>query len=126
MTTYQVYFRSDLQWGRHDFDAETPAQALALAQRFIAENLDGIDLDFYENCDCPINEIEVCDDEHNSLAVWLDDDMRLRLAAQDLRDAVEFCAMTLYDLEASERKGYIAEAIRLAQAALAKAKGGAA
>src|SRR5271155_5339362 len=101
MTTYQVYFRSELQWGREELDAEAPEQALALAQRFIAENLDGIDLDFYESCDEPINEIEVCDHEHNSLAMWLDDDLRLRLAARDLRDAVEFCAMTLY--EASKR-----------------------
>jgi hypothetical protein len=87
MTTYQVY-RSD-QWGRRDFDAETPAQALALAQRFAEEKWHVLDLDYYEACDSPINEIEVCDDEHNSLALWLDDDMRLRLSARDLLNAVQ-------------------------------------
>jgi hypothetical protein len=48
-----------------------------------------LNLDYYEACDSPINEIEVCDDEHDSLAVWLDDDMRLRLAARDLLNAVQ-------------------------------------
>jgi hypothetical protein len=89
MTTYKVYFRSDLQSGRHDFDAETPEQALALAQRFAEEQWDVLDLDYYEACDCPINEIEVCDAEYNLLAVWLDDDMRLRLAARDMLAALQ-------------------------------------
>jgi hypothetical protein len=65
-------------------------------------------------------------DEHgNELAVWYDDDMRLRLAARDLLEALRFCDMTLADLHASKRKGYIQQAIRLTRAALAKAKGGA-
>ena len=125
MKTYDVYFRSDLQWGMREFSADTAEQALELAQRFVAENLDGVDLDFYESCDCPINEIEVCDDEHNSLAVWHDEDLRLRLAARDLLEALRFCDMTLADLEASRHKGYLQEATRLARVAIAKATGGA-
>jgi hypothetical protein len=118
MTTYDVYFRSDLQWGMREFEADTPKQALKLARRFAAKNPDGLDLDFYEACDCPINEIEVCDDEHNSVAVWYDDDMRLRLAASDLLDAAELVV-------ARWERGDLAGAIRELSAAVAKAKGGA-
>jgi len=54
MNTYDVYFRSDLQWGMRAFDADRPEQALELARQFAAENWDKLDLDFYETCDSPI------------------------------------------------------------------------
>ena len=119
MKTYNVYFRSDLQWGTREFDADTPEQALELAQRFIAENLDGVNLDFYEDCGSPINEIEVLDDEDNSVAVWYDEGLRLRLAATDLLSAAE----KILD---RWQNGDIGEAIHELAAAIAKAKGGAA
>jgi hypothetical protein len=125
MTTYPVYLRSDIAWTRKSIDADTPEQAVELARRVAEENPDSLDLDFYELCDCPINEIEINDEHGNELAVWYDDDMRLRLAARDLLEALRFCDMTLADLHASKRKGYIQQAIRLTRAALAKAKGGA-
>ncbi len=37
-----------------EFVADAPEQTLELAQRFIAENLGGVNLDFYEACDSPI------------------------------------------------------------------------
>jgi hypothetical protein len=127
MTTYKVYFRSDLQSGRHDFDAETPEQALALAQRFAEEQWDVLDLDYYEACDCPINEIEVCDADYNLLTVWLDDDMRLRLAARDMLAALQAISKWWTEgLPASqngedEMPAEIFDAMRFA---IAKAKGG--
>jgi hypothetical protein len=123
MNTYTVYFRSDSEFADLDIDATTPQQALAFARKVYAEEPHSLFFDHYG--ESIVNEIAVADDGEE-VAVWQDDELRLRLAAQDLLDAVEFCAMTLYDLEASERKGYIGEAIRLARAALAKAKGGAA
>jgi hypothetical protein len=118
MKTYDVYFRSDLQWGMREFVADSPAQALELARRFAAENPESLDLDFYEACDSEINEIEVCDHRHNSVAVWFDEDMRLRLAARDLLDAGQLV------IDRWER-GDLAEAVRELDAAIAKAKGGA-
>jgi hypothetical protein len=115
---YQVYFRSDLL-GMREFIAETPEQALALARQFSSENSDCPKLDFYKTSDYSlINEIEVCDDEHNSLAVWHDDDLRLRLAARDLLDAAELVV-------ARWSEGDLAEAVRQLDAAVAKATGGA-
>ena len=118
MKTYDVYFRSDLQWGMREFEADTAEQALELAQRFMAENLDGVDLDFYRDCDNPINEIEVCDCEQNSVAVWLGDDLRLRLAARDLLEA----GQQVLDRWES---GDLAEAVRELAAAIKLATGGA-
>jgi len=42
------------------------------------------------------------------------------MAAPELLEALRFCEMTLADLEASKRKGYIAQAKKLARAAIAK------
>lgn len=118
MKTYDVYFRTDLQWGMREFVADTPEQALALARQFAAENPVSLNLNDYEPCDVEINEIEVCDDEHNLLAVWYDDDMRLRLAARDLLDAAELVVVRW-------ERGDLAEAVRELAAAVAKATGGA-
>jgi hypothetical protein len=81
------------------------------------ENPDSLDLDFYELCDCPINEIEINDEHGNELAVWYDDDMRLRLAASDLLAAAELVV-------ARWEQGDLAEAVRRLDAAIVKAKGG--
>jgi hypothetical protein len=89
MTTYDVYFRSDLQWGMREFDADTPEKALQLARHIAHENPDSVLLDYYEACDTPISEIEVCDDQGSPLVTWYDDDMRLRLAADGLLSAAE-------------------------------------
>jgi hypothetical protein len=45
MKTYRVNFRSDLQWGREDIKAETPAQALAIARQR-AEDITSLCLDY--------------------------------------------------------------------------------
>ena len=119
MTTYEVYFRTDLQWGMREFVADTADQAVELARRFAHENADSLDLDYFEACDCPINEIEICDDHGNSLATWFDDDMRLRLAAHELLVAAEAVI-------ARWERGDLAEAVRQLCVAVAKAKAGAA
>ena len=124
MTTYTANFRSDAEFASHEFEAETPEQALTLARKLYEDDPSELWFEHYDGM--PVNEIAIADADGNEVAVWYDDDMRLRLAAPNLLDAVKFCAMTLYDLEASERKGYIAEAIWLAETAIAKAKGGAA
>jgi hypothetical protein len=118
MNTYDVYFRSDLQWSKRKISAKTAAHALELAHRIADEQFDDLEFESYEGCDCPINEIEVCDEEHNQLVVWHDDDLRLRLAARDLLEAAELVV-------ARWERGDLAEAVRGLDAAIANAKGGA-
>jgi len=124
MTTYTATFRSDGEYASHDFDAETPEQALALARTFYADGTTELWFEHYD--EAPVNEIVIQNDDCDELAVWQDEDLRLRLAASDLLEALRFCDMTLADLEASKRKGYIQQAKLLARAAIAKAKEGAA
>lgn len=115
--TYRVYFRCDF-WGMRKFYAKAPEEALELARRFAAENSDYLTLNFFEPCDSTLNEIEVCDEEYNSLAVWHDPDMRLRLAAADLLEAAE-------RVVARCEQGDLAEAVRDLAAVIATAKEGA-
>ena len=116
MNTFQVYLRSDIAWTRKDIQAATPSQAVELARLVLDPTL--LD-EHYEVCDCPVNEIEVLDEHGNQLAEWQSDDLRLRLAAQDLLDAAELVV-------ARWSQGELADAVRQLDAAIAKAKGGAA
>jgi hypothetical protein len=117
MQTFQVYFRSDAQWGRRDIVAADPAKALEIARKLGEDYPD--ELDYYEACDCPINEIEVCDKEYNQLAVWHDDELRVRLAARDLLQAAEKA------VSCWRRGGKMASALRDLEIAVAKASEGA-
>ena len=118
MTEYRVYLRSDIQWTMRKFKARSPKHALKLARRFADERFYEIDFDDYEPNDCPINEIEVCDDRGNELTVWHDDDLRLRLAAGDLLAAAE-------KVVARWQGGDLAAAVRELNEAVTRAKGAA-
>jgi hypothetical protein len=118
MKTYTVTFRTDAEFATRDFEAETPEQALALARQFYDD--DPLDLDFESYYEAmPVNEITINDADDDEVAVWLDDDLRLRLAARDLLEAAELVV-------ARWEKGDLAAAVRQLDDEIAKAKGGAA
>ena len=119
--TYTAYFYTDAEWASTEIAAGTPADALAAACKMNEEDGGSLQFERYDEPH-PVNHIEILDNDHNELAHWRDADLLLRMAAADLFQALEFCAMTLADLEASERKGYIAEAKNLARAAMEKAR----
>ena len=89
MTTYTAYYRSDQDWTSRDFDASTPAEALALARNFYDER--SLELDNFRSHDevAGVNEIAIEGTGGYVLAVWQDDDLRLRRAAPDLLAALE-------------------------------------
>jgi hypothetical protein len=115
MKTYTATFRTDAEFATREIKAATPEQALKKARRF-----DPLDL-MFESYDggMPVIEISIHDADSNRLAVWYDDDMRLRLAARALLDAAELVV-------ARWERGDLAEAVRELSAAIAKAKGDAA
>lgn len=120
MTTYTVHFRNSTSCAWHDIDAKTPEKALARACQLVAD--DSLNL-WFERYDATsdVSEIVVSDGSGNELAFWRDEDTYLRLAAQDLLEALEFIAA---DIQQGIRgKGAW---LKLARAAIAKAKGGAA
>ena len=119
--TYTAYFYTDAEYASTDIDADTPGLALAAACRMKDEDGGALHFDKYDEAQ-PVNHIEILDEDHNELAHWRDADLLLRMAAPDLFEALEFCEMTLADLEASKRKGYIAEAKNRARPAIAKAR----
>jgi len=89
-----------------------------LPRKFVDD--DNLDL-WFEAYDITsdVNEIVVSDDDGNELAFWYDEDLTLRLAARDLLDVAELVV-------ARWEHGDLAAAVRELDAAIAKAKGGAA
>jgi hypothetical protein len=118
MTTYTAYFRTDAEFATREIKAATPEQALRKARRFYDD--DPLDL-MFESYDggMPVNEIAIKDANDDELAIWLDEDLHLRLAARDLLEAAEL-VVARWD------RGDLAGAVRQLDNAIAKAKGGAA
>ena len=118
MKTYDVDFRTDADYAIRQFKARSPQDALKKALAFNDRHPEDLLFERYDGGH-PVNEIEVFDRTGASVAVWHDDDMRLRLAAHDLLDAGE--------LALRELRGFFSdgesEAVRILAAAIAQAKG---
>lgn len=122
MTTYTAHFRTDTHYALQDFEADSPQQALALAKDFLDRGVpDELWWESYDDAGGPVNEIAIHDAEGCQCVVWFDDDLRLRLAAPDLLDAVESLLQHVDRNVAPDAP----QAIERARAALAKAKAGA-
>jgi hypothetical protein len=121
MTTYTATFRTDADWASKSFKAKTPAQALAKARAFYDEH-DG-ELLFQEyNGGSAINEIEITGPKGHQLAVWRNDDLRLRLASRDLLDALQAQTDAAQAVIDAWDKGNLAEAVRSLDASIAAAR----
>jgi hypothetical protein len=117
MKTYTAYFRTDAEFATREIKAATPEQALKKARRLY--DRDPLDLQFESYYEAmPVNGIAIQDADDNELAVWLDRDLHLRLAALDLLEAAELVV-------ARWEQGDLAEAVRQLDAAITKAKEGA-
>ena len=131
MNTYVAHYKTDAEHAEREIEAETPEQALRLARelwqtdphRFAFEKYDMI---------MPLDEIEIEGDEGSELATWCSNDLRLRLSAQELLDALEAQTDAAQAVIDAWEKGDLAGAVRMleefipaARAAIAKAKGGA-
>ena len=121
MTIYTAYFRTDADWASKTFTARTPRQALAKARAFYDEH-DG-ELLFQEyDGGSPLNEIEITGPAGDELAVWRDDDLRLRLASRDMLEALELCEEVLAERARLDDGTPSISALHLARAAIAKTK----
>jgi hypothetical protein len=113
MTTYTVSFRNSTAAACQDIKAKTPEQALARAKNLLAE---GRLYPCFEAYDITpdVTEIVVSAADGTELAFWLNEDMRLRLAAQDLLEACEMILDADGDLDVID--------FDMIRAAIAKAK----
>jgi hypothetical protein len=126
MTTYTAYFRSDSEAATRKIEADTPEQALIKAQELYANDPSDLWFERYDD-GMPVNEIVIHSDDHDELAAWLDDDLRLRLAARDLLDTLE--ALVVRDRAEAAASGFTDDEMTWledARRAIATAKGGAA
>jgi len=94
MATFTAYFRTDAACAEETFEADTPEQALALARKFLSENRSDL---FFEDfgSGLPVLEIEILDDDEDEVALWQDDEMLLRLAADSILAALELAVAAL-------------------------------
>jgi hypothetical protein len=121
MPTYTAHFYTEADWAETTIAADTPELALQRARQIEDAETETLNFESYDTTS-GVEHIEIWSPDRRTVAEWHSDERRLRLAARDLLEALRFCDMTLADLECSKRKGYIAHAIELARAALAKAK----
>jgi hypothetical protein len=124
MTIYTATFRTAHSWATHDIESDAPEQALEQAQA-LAEADDGtLDWCAYDPASTPLEEIEVEDPADGSVVwVWQSDELRLRLAAQDLYDALE--ELVAREQAAALENGFIEDQMSWledAKRALTKAK----
>jgi hypothetical protein len=90
LTTYDIYFRTDQDVGFADISAVSPAAALAEA-RAIADDRDRLaSLHFEPYAGFgTVDEITVETPDGERVAEWLSPDFLLRLAAEDLFNALQ-------------------------------------
>ena len=116
--TYTAKFRTDAEYAERRFKADTPGKALRLARKFLAARSDDLMFESYDS-GMPVNEIAISDESDDELAVWYDDELRLRLTARDLLDAAELAVRELRQFHSDGES----EALRVLSEAIAKATG---
>jgi hypothetical protein len=125
MPSYTADFRTDADYATHAFKARSPQGALKKARAFYDERSEELMFEHYTGAH-PVNEIAVHDAEGDEVALWQDDELRVRLAAYDLLDALELCVDCLADLARLDDGTPSVSALNQARAAIASAKGDAA
>ena len=123
MKTYTAEFRSDVDYATREFKARSPRDALRKARAFSDGHADALSFEHYSGAH-PINEIAVHDAAGDEVALWQDEDLRLRLAAGDLFDALELCVECLSELTRLDDGTPSVSALDRARAAIARVKGG--
>jgi hypothetical protein len=122
MSTYTAEFRTDADYATHTFKARSPRHALKQARALYDEHTEDLIFMSYDGGH-PVNEIEVTDADGAVVAVWHDDDLRLRLAADDMLEALDLCIDCLTELARDDDGTPSISALNQARAAVAKAKG---
>jgi hypothetical protein len=124
MTTYTAHYRTQAEHASQDFEADSPEQALQLALDLLKSAPEELHFESYDMF-MPLDEIEIFGPAGDELAVWQDDDMRLRLAARRLLEALEAAREALNTAPRFKVPGLDSDSYKIAalcDAALAEAK----
>jgi hypothetical protein len=129
MTTFTAYFRTDADFATREFKASTAKQALRIARKFLDTKAEDLMFEEYDG-GMPVNEVAIKDRHGDDVATWYDADLRLRLAASDLLEALESQTAAARSVIENWAKGDLAAAVRAldaciptARTAIATAKG---
>jgi hypothetical protein len=123
MPSYTAEFRTDIDFATHVFRARSPQDALKKARAFAEQQVDELSFEHYSGAH-PINELAVHDAAGDEVELWQDEDLRLRLAAGDLFDALDLCVECLSDLARLDDSTLSVSALEQARAAIARIKKG--
>ncbi len=124
MTTYLARYRTQAEYALAEFEADTPQQALQLARDYWKESPDTLAFESYDMF-MPLDEIEISGPEGDELAVWQDEDVRLRLAARQLFHALQTATAALHAAPYFKAPCLNSDSVEIAalcEAALARAK----
>lgn len=123
MPTYTADFRTDADYATRCFTAHSPLAALKKARAFYDKRTEELMFQSYDGGH-PVVEIAIHNSDGDQVAIWQDDDLRVRLAAHDLLEALELCIDCLAELAWLDDGTPSVSALDQARAAIAKAKGG--
>lgn len=121
MTIYTAKFRTDADYATKRFDAETPAQALTQARAYYDEHDEELLFQEYDGASA-VSEIAITDPAGKEVAVWRDNERRLRLAADDMLDALEAQTDAAQAVVDAWERGDLAGAVRSLDASIAEAR----
>jgi hypothetical protein len=131
MTIYTAIFRTADTWATAEIAARTPKQAMQKARALAEKDIDALDWCTYEPSSVPLDEIEISG-PHGEGPCWQSAELALRLAADDLLDALEAQTEAAQAVIDAWETGDLAGAVRTldgsiedARAAIAKARDGA-
>jgi hypothetical protein len=126
MTAYEARFATDGEVAYVEIEADSPEQALKKAHQLWDEGSAKLS---FESCVdwIVMNEITIRDEDGNDVALWMDDDLRLRLAARPLLAALEKALAALNQAPRFRVPGLDMDSYEIAalcDKAIAEAKGG--
>jgi len=120
--TYRAEFFTAADYAVRDFEAKTPEEALRLARRFYDEDIGELDFRSYED-NAGLDQIQIWDSRHGTLATWESDDYRLRQAAHELRAALQAQTEAAKAVIGNWEQGDLAAAVRALNASISAADG---
>jgi hypothetical protein len=122
MPSYTADFRTDADYALVTFKARSPRHALKKARALCDEHPEDLMFQHYDGGH-PVNEISIHDAGGDEVALWQDDELRLRLAAGDLLEALELCVDCLAELSRLDDGTPSVSALGQGRAAIARATG---
>jgi hypothetical protein len=114
---FEAYFYTQADWAQTTIKAKTPEQALQRARKIESEETETLNFQSYDS-GAGVEHIEIQSADGSTVAEWRSEDLLVRLAAQDLLEALRIIMV-----EASSRKENGMSGIAsIARAAITKAK----